>query len=63
MGEKTDGPDHPTVARRLANLGHVLQDQGDLEGARTHYERALAIFERFLGEDGARNNLRSLDSE
>ena len=37
----------------------------DLEGARGHYERALAIFRQFLGEDHpktrlVRKNLESL---
>jgi Tetratricopeptide repeat len=30
---------------------HVLRDQGDLDGARTLHERALAIYEARLGAD------------
>ena len=45
------GPDHPNVAIRLNNLGRVLQDQGDLAGARAAFERALAIDERVHGPD------------
>ncbi|MCK5012936.1 MAG: tetratricopeptide repeat protein, partial [Candidatus Omnitrophica bacterium] len=33
IGEATYGPDHPTIAIRVNNLGGVLQDLGDLEGA------------------------------
>ena len=50
------------MAQSLNNLGAVLQAQGDLEGARDHYERALAIREKALGADHpgtqtVRNNL------
>jgi len=54
--------DHPTtgtfdvfeaaaIAWTLATLGKALQHQGDLDGARTLHERALAIFEAHLGAD------------
>lgn len=49
MGEKTLGPDHPTVAIRVNNLGMVLQDMGDFPGAKAHYERALKIDEKAYG--------------
>jgi hypothetical protein len=39
------------VAIRLNNLASVLQDQGDLAGARQRFERALAITEAALGPD------------
>ncbi|HUV37094.1 MAG TPA: FxSxx-COOH system tetratricopeptide repeat protein, partial [Patescibacteria group bacterium] len=42
IDEKIYGPDHPEVATDVNNLGGVLQDQGDLAGAREHFERALA---------------------
>ncbi len=45
------GPDHQDTARSLNNLGHLLQEQGDLAGAQPHHERALAIRERVLGPD------------
>ncbi len=40
---------------------------GDFEGARAHYQRALRIFQQFLGDDHpntvtVRNHLRSLDA-
>ena len=38
---RTFGPDHPNVAIRVNNLGRVLQDLGDLAGARAAFERAL----------------------
>jgi tetratricopeptide (TPR) repeat protein len=34
-----------------ATTGALLQDMGDLPGARPYFERALAIFERVLGPD------------
>jgi tetratricopeptide (TPR) repeat protein len=43
------GPQHPWVARTMDSLGRVLLDQGDLDGARMHLERALAIDEATIG--------------
>jgi tetratricopeptide (TPR) repeat protein len=56
------GPDHANVAARRTNLGNVLNDLGDLQGAKTQLERALAISEAALGPDHpavgtARSNL------
>ncbi|MCL4262588.1 MAG: tetratricopeptide repeat protein [Anaerolineae bacterium] len=51
IDEKALGPDHPTVATRLNNLGMLLKDEGDLAGARPYLERALAIDEKALGPD------------
>jgi hypothetical protein len=51
IGEATLGPDHPDVAIRRNNLGSVLQDLGDLAGAKKQLERALAIGEAALGPD------------
>ena len=51
VDEKTYGPDHPTVATRVNNLGMVLRVLGDLEAARNHFERALAIDEKAYGPD------------
>jgi len=65
IDEATFGPDHPTVAIRVNNLGSVLRDQGELAGARACLERALGILRKFLGEDHpktvlVRRNLESL---
>ena len=65
--EAAFGPDHPNVARDVNNLGLVLRDLGDLDGARATYERALQIRREFLGDDHpltvkVRNNLNSLDA-
>jgi tetratricopeptide (TPR) repeat protein len=54
--------DHTEVGARHDNLGLVLADLGDLEGARREYERALAIHEAADGPDHpnvarVRNNL------
>src|SRR6266852_3329251 len=45
------GPDHPTVATVVNNLGNLLRDLGDLAGARAAYERALRIDEAAYGPD------------
>jgi hypothetical protein len=42
------GPDHPTMATRRGNLGRLLQALGDLPGAHSQLEQALAIGERAL---------------
>jgi tetratricopeptide (TPR) repeat protein len=51
IGEGIFGPNHPKVATAVNNLGDVLQDLGDLKGAKAHYERALAIDEAAYGPD------------
>jgi tetratricopeptide (TPR) repeat protein len=51
INEKVLGPEHPQTALSLNNLAHLLQDQGDLDGARALHERALAIREKTLGPD------------
>jgi tetratricopeptide (TPR) repeat protein len=43
------GPNHPSTAGTLNNLGALLQSQGDFAGARPYYERALSIWEGTLG--------------
>jgi len=49
--EAVYGPDHPTVAIDVNNLGNVLRDLGDLEAAKEMYVRALAIDEAAYGPD------------
>jgi len=39
------------VAIVASNLGQILQDKGDLEGAQRYTERALAIDENVYGPD------------
>ncbi len=51
ISEAALGSNHPTVATRRNNLGLMLRDLGDLEGARAQYERALVIGEAALGPD------------
>ena len=43
--------DQHLYAASLNNLGTLLQDMGDLAGARPYYERALTIKEKALGPD------------
>ena len=43
------GPDHPNVARDANNVGQILQDKGDLDGALPYTERALKIDEKVYG--------------
>ncbi|PKB85619.1 MAG: hypothetical protein DSY78_03815 [Chloroflexi bacterium] len=59
------GPDHPTIAIRLNNLGRLLGELGDLKGARDYLERAVDIASKSLGEEHPntvliRRNLESL---
>jgi hypothetical protein len=49
--EKALGPEHPDTAVSLNNIGRMLQDRGDLTGARPLLERALAITEEALGSE------------
>ncbi|MFN2245285.1 MAG: FxSxx-COOH system tetratricopeptide repeat protein [Anaerolineae bacterium] len=63
--EATLGPDHPSVATRLNQLGEVLEALGNLSEARAAYERALAIFEAtpnvdYLAVADGMHNLSSL---
>jgi tetratricopeptide (TPR) repeat protein len=51
IGERVLGPDHPSVAKFVNNLGSVLKDLGDLSGAKAAFERALVIDERLVGSD------------
>ncbi len=45
------GADHEYVATIINNLGWVLQDLGDLAGAKAAFERALKIDEATYGPD------------
>ncbi|WP_433265927.1 FxSxx-COOH system tetratricopeptide repeat protein [Actinosynnema sp. CS-041913] len=51
IAETAYGPDHPTVATRLNNLGLALSDLGRPADARPLFERALAITETTYGPD------------
>ena len=51
ISEKALGPEHPTTAASLNNLGNLLRYQGDLAGARPLYERAVAIDEKVYGSE------------
>jgi tetratricopeptide (TPR) repeat protein len=48
IDEKVLGPDHPDLARIIANLASLLQAKGDYKAAESLYRRALAIYERAL---------------
>jgi hypothetical protein len=43
MREQALGPQHPDTATCLINLSELLCAQGNLAGAKSYYERALAI--------------------
>ncbi|HEY0602351.1 MAG TPA: toll/interleukin-1 receptor domain-containing protein, partial [Herpetosiphonaceae bacterium] len=45
------GPEHPTTAQSLNNLGGVLRVQGQYAEAQGYYEQALAIYQRVLGPE------------
>jgi tetratricopeptide (TPR) repeat protein len=49
--ENVLGREHPDTATSLSSLSGLLQDQGDLAGARPLQERALAIRESVLGPE------------
>ena len=42
---------------RLSNLGLVLHGEGDVAGAKAHYERALWILETIHGADHPRTRI------
>jgi tetratricopeptide (TPR) repeat protein len=45
------GAEHPDTATSLNNLALLFKSQGDHDGARPLYERALAISEKVLGAE------------
>jgi len=45
------GDDHPRVATTLNNIGNVLQDKGDLDGALKCYREAERIDRAAFGDD------------
>ena len=49
--ERTLGPEHPTTATSLSNLGNVFYLQGKFADAERVHHRALAIREKVLGPD------------
>ena len=49
--EQSYGPEHPNVAARLGNLGHLLQETNQLQEAEPLMRRALEIDEGRLGPD------------
>jgi tetratricopeptide (TPR) repeat protein len=51
VSEAAHGVDVPETTTIINNLGYLLQNLGDPDGARAHYERALRIDEAALGPD------------
>jgi CHAT domain-containing protein/Tfp pilus assembly protein PilF len=49
--EKALGPNHPTTANSMSNLGRVLDLQGKYADAEKIYRRALEVREKVLGAD------------
>jgi tetratricopeptide (TPR) repeat protein len=49
--EQVVGSEHPSFGALLNFIGYIFQRQGDLAGARQHFERALAIREKVLGPE------------
>ncbi len=47
--ERTLGPEHPTTATSMSNLGRVFDLQGKYADAERIYRRALAVREKVLG--------------
>ncbi len=50
LGERELGPDHPTTATLLDNLGVLYHSRGRYAEAEPLYQRALAIREKALGK-------------
>jgi len=53
------GPEHPSVATVINNLGQILQAQGDLAGALEYTRRALQIDEKVYGPDHPKVAIRA----
>ena len=51
IDEASFGPEHPSVAISLSNLGMVLKDLGDLAQARKLLQRSYKIFKATLGDE------------
>ncbi len=51
IDENALGPEHPTVAIRVNNLGNLLREMGDYAGATDYLERALRIDEQEYGPE------------
>jgi nephrocystin-3 len=49
--ENALGPEHPESLGSLNNLGNLLSDKGDYDGAEALYRRALYSYEKALGLD------------
>ncbi len=54
IGVDTYGPDHYVVAIRRNNLGLLLNDLGDMDGAQTELDQAVAIAQKALGAEHPR---------
>jgi tetratricopeptide (TPR) repeat protein len=68
INEKILGPEHPSVAMAINNLGSLYFSQAKYEKAEPLVKRALAIYEKALGPEHPNtvmclNNLASLYNE
>jgi len=66
LAGRAETEDRQRAGRLFNNLGYHLHDVADLAGARAAFERALRIFEKFLGPEHAktqkvRGNLEALE--
>ena len=57
--EQRYGPNHPSVAITLNNLGGAWSDLGDARKAMSFFERALAIYEQVYKEDSSHPDIAS----
>jgi len=48
MRERSLGANHPDVARSMHNLAVVYQMRGDVARARSFYEGAIALLQKYL---------------
>jgi tetratricopeptide repeat protein len=68
LAQQSSEPGHPSIATSQSNLALVLQDLGDLEGAKTLLIQSYETFKNLLGEDHSstltvKGNLESVESE
>jgi len=66
INEITFGKEHPQVAINLWWLGIIFRDEGSKYAAKEYFERALAIFKKFLPPNNptiktVQGNLDALD--
>lgn len=63
IDEKVYGPNHPNLRIRLNNIGQILKEKGDLNGALTYSKRALKILTDHYGPDNPLTKMAAANLE